>query len=39
MFDKSRQPWNNAPLNLTLIIVVIAASVAMYLIAVRGWSW
>jgi hypothetical protein len=39
MFDKHRLPWINDPLNLTLVIVVIAASVALYFIVVRGWSW
>lgn len=39
MFDKNRLPWINDPLNLTLIIVVIAASIVMYFIVVRGWSW
>ena len=39
MFNKSRLPWSTDPLNLTLIAVVIAASIAMYFIAVRGWSW
>jgi hypothetical protein len=39
MFDKPRLPWSNDPLNLTLIIVVIAASIALYFIVVRGWSW
>jgi hypothetical protein len=39
MFDKPRLRWSNDLLNLTLIIVVIAASIAMYFIVVRGWSW
>jgi len=39
MFNKSRLPWINDPLNLTLVIVVVAASVALYFIVVRGWSW
>ncbi len=39
MFDKNRLPWINDPLNLTLVIVVIAASIALYFIVVRGWSW
>jgi hypothetical protein len=39
MFDKNRLPWINDTLNLTLVIVVIAASVALYFIVVRGWSW
>lgn len=39
MFDKNRLPWINDPLNLTLVVDVIAAPTAMYFIVVRGWSW
>jgi hypothetical protein len=39
MFNKSHLPWTNDPLTLTLIGVVIAASIAMYFIIMRGWFW
>jgi hypothetical protein len=39
MFNKSHLPWTNDPLTLTLIGVVIAASIAMYFILMRGWFW
>jgi hypothetical protein len=38
-FNKSHPPWTNDPLTLTLIAVVIAASIAMYFILMRGWFW
>ncbi len=39
MFNKFHLPWSNDPLNLTLIAVVMAASIAMSFIVVRSWSW
>jgi hypothetical protein len=39
MFNNSRLPWFNDPMNLTLSVVLIAASIAVYFIAVRGWAW
>jgi hypothetical protein len=39
MFNKSHPPWSNDPLNLTLIIALVAASIALYFIVVHSWSW
>jgi hypothetical protein len=38
MFDPSRQPWTNAPHNLTLIVVVIAVLAALFVISMQRWS-
>jgi hypothetical protein len=39
MFNKSQLPWSNDPLVLMLIGVSTGASIALYFIAVHGWSW
>jgi hypothetical protein len=39
IFNKSHLPWSNDPLVVTLIIVLIGISIAMYFIIVHGWSW
>jgi hypothetical protein len=39
MFNKSPLTWSNDPLVLTLIGVLIGASIATYFIIVHGWSW
>jgi multisubunit Na+/H+ antiporter MnhC subunit len=38
MFNDSRQPWINDPLNLTLIVIGVAVLTAMYFFVVQGWS-
>jgi hypothetical protein len=39
MFNRSHLHWSSDPLVLTLIAVLIGASIAMYFIIVHGWSW
>jgi hypothetical protein len=39
MFNKSHLPWSTDLLILTLIAVLIGASIAMDFIMVHGWSW
>ena len=39
MFSKSQLPWSKDPLALTLTGVSIGASIALYFIVARGWSW
>jgi len=39
MLSKPRLDWARDGLNQTLAVVIVAASVALYFIVARGWSW
>ncbi|WP_268995452.1 hypothetical protein [Microvirga roseola] len=39
MFNKSRLPWSNDPLVLTLIAALIGASIVVYFVVAHGWSY
>jgi hypothetical protein len=39
MFNNPRLAWFNDRLNQVFVATVVLATVALYFIVVRGWSW